>query len=216
MKRFTETQKWDDPWFRKLKPEAKLLWQWILDHCDNAGVIEPDLELASFQVGYPYPLDTLSELGDRIAKLPSGKWHVRKFVAFQYGTLSEECKPHKQVIQLMAKHGIEGYAKGIHTLKDKDKDQEQDQEPPNPRPKARGKIEEVREYFATLGLPESDADYTFYKWEGNGWMNGKNPIKDWKATARQWKTGKFLPSQKNLAPTSTRSLFEPTPSRAFD
>lgn len=51
MKRFTETTKWDDPWFRKLTPAAKLLWQWMLDHCDGAGVIDPDLELASFQTG---------------------------------------------------------------------------------------------------------------------------------------------------------------------
>jgi hypothetical protein len=216
MKRFTETQKWEDPWFRKLKPEAKLLWQWILDHCDNAGVIEPDLELAAFQVGYPYPLDTLSELGERIAKLPNGKWHVRKFVAFQYGTLSEECKPHKQVLQLMAKHGIEGYAKGIHTLKEKDKDQEQEKDSPPSRPKSRGTIEQFREFFASIGLPESDADYTFHKWEGNGWMNGKNPIKDWKATVRQWKAGRFLPSQKTLTPTSSRPIYESAPARLFD
>ena len=53
MKRFTETNKWEDPWFRKLKPEMKLLWSWLLDSCDNAGIIDADIELAAFQIGYP-------------------------------------------------------------------------------------------------------------------------------------------------------------------
>lgn len=118
MKRFTETTKWGDPWFRKLKPEIKLLWQWLLDNCDNAGVIDPDMDLASFQIGYQYPINTLSELGDRVAKLPSGKYLVKKFVLFQYGDrLSSECKAHNPVFQSLKSNSVElsmiGYAKGI-------------------------------------------------------------------------------------------------------
>ena len=118
MKRFTETLKWSDPWFRKLKPESKLLWFWILDNCDAAGVIDPDLELASFQIGYQYPLDTLCEFGDRVSKLPCGKYHVVKFIAFQHGEkLSRSCKAHNPVFQSLSQHGIEldaiGYAKGM-------------------------------------------------------------------------------------------------------
>lgn len=196
MKRFTESTKWDDPWFRKLRPESKLLWQWLLDHCDNAGVVEPDLELASFQVGYQYPSNALSDLGERIISIGGLKWHIPKFIGFQYGTLSEDCKPHKQVFQLIEKHGIKGYAKGIHTLKEKEKEKDQEKDHPEAKPKARGTLDQFREFFVSIGLPESDADYTFHKWEGSGWMNGKNPIKDWKATVRQWKTGRFMPSQK--------------------
>tara|TARA_R110000868_G_scaffold51318_2_gene162881 strand:- start:558 stop:881 length:324 start_codon:yes stop_codon:yes gene_type:complete len=73
MKRFTETQKWEDPWFRRLRPEMKLLWQWLCDKCDNAGIIDPDLELASFQIGYQYPSDTLLEFGERVVLLDCRK-----------------------------------------------------------------------------------------------------------------------------------------------
>lgn len=206
MKRFTETAKWEDPWFRKLSPEMKLLWQWILDRCDSAGVIDPDLELASFQIGYQYPMDTLSEFGCRVLALDGGKFFIPKFIEFQYGKLSEDCRAHGPAFQSLKKHGLEGYSKGIHTLQVKVKVTEEvkateteAEQPLEPKPKARGTIEEFRAFFLSISLPDSDAEYAFHKWQGNGWINGKNPIRDWKATVRQWKAGKFFPSQK--APT---------------
>jgi hypothetical protein len=40
LKRFTETTKWADPWFRKLPLRLKSLWHWLCDTCDMAGVLE--------------------------------------------------------------------------------------------------------------------------------------------------------------------------------
>jgi hypothetical protein len=73
--------------------------------------------------------------------------------------------------------------------------------------KARGTIEEVVEFAKSIGLPESDGEYLFHKWEGNGWTNGGSPVKNWKATIRSWVKGKFLPSQKAPAekPGSSKS-----------
>jgi len=141
MKRFTETLKWEDQWFRRLPLEMKALWSWLLDKCDNAGVIDPDLELASFQIGYQYPMDTLSKFGERVVKLPSGKHFIPKFIEFQYGQLSTECKAHNPVFLSLKKHGLEGYPKGIHTLqeeeevKDKVKDTEKEEAEPSILPK---------------------------------------------------------------------------------
>lgn len=42
-----------------------------------------------------------------------------------------------------------------------------------------------------------DGESCWEKWNGNGWINGKNKIKDWKATIRSWKAQGYLPSQKN-------------------
>ena len=50
-KRFTETEKWKDTFFRKLTPDAKLLYLYIVDNCDCAGLWEIDLGLAGFQIG---------------------------------------------------------------------------------------------------------------------------------------------------------------------
>ena len=70
--------------------------------------------------------------------------------------------------------------------------------------KARGTIEQVAAFTKSIGLPESDGEACFHKWEGNGWTNSKVPIKDWKATIRAWKAQGFLPSQK-AAPAKTYS-----------
>ncbi len=106
MKRFTETGKWEDPWFRKLTPAAKLLWGWITDKCDAAGIIDLDLELATFQTGLPVDEFTLAELLTRLHRLECGKWHITGFIQFQYGKLSRDCKPHDAIFRSLEKHRV--------------------------------------------------------------------------------------------------------------
>lgn len=171
MKRFTETTKWDDPWFRRLSPAAKLLWQWILDHCDGAGVIDTDLELASFQIGMPVSEETRSEIGLRIIKIECGKWHVQKFVAFQYGTLSADCKAHRPVFLSLEKHGLNGYPKGIHTLQEKEKvkdtEKEKDKQAREPRAPAASTaefLESLRTNPAYAGIDIDDQLHRMDAW----------------------------------------------------
>lgn len=200
MKRFTETQKWEDPWFRRLTPEMKLLWQWILDRCDNAGVIDPDMELASFQIGYGYPMDNLLEFGERVVKLPCGKWFIPKFIDFQYGKLSEDCKAHNPVFSSLAKHGIErvsiGYEYPLRKGIGKGKGKRQDAGEENPDGKDRGTRDEFAAYAVEIGLLKSDGEFLHDHFLESGWKRGKEPIKDWKAAMRKWKSGGWLPSQK--------------------
>lgn len=136
MKRFTETNKWNDPWYMGLSPTAKHLWQYLLDHCDNAGVVEPNAKLASFQIGEPVKHEHFTELGDRIQSLPNGKLLIPKFIGFQFGTLSRESRVHGSVLKLLENHGITypinslsiPYVKGTGTLKDKEKDKDKEKE----------------------------------------------------------------------------------------
>ena len=107
MKRFTETTKWDDKWFRALSPAAKLFWDWVCSKCDQAGVIDPDFELASFQVGLPITSDILIHFNERIEIIPSGKLRIVKFIQFQYGKLSRQCKPHQPVFAALERHGLD-------------------------------------------------------------------------------------------------------------
>jgi hypothetical protein len=106
MKRFTETLKWQNPWFRKLTPEAKLLWQWLLDHCDAAGVIEPDFELATFQIGVEIDSAVIDELGTRVRQLASGKLLIPAFIGFQYGRISRACRAQEKVFLSLDRHGL--------------------------------------------------------------------------------------------------------------
>ena len=197
MKRFTETQKWDDPWFRRLSPEMKLLWQWILDRCDNAGVIEADLELASFQIGYQYPMDSLSKFGERVIELTSGKHFVPKFIGFQYGNLSPECKAHKPVFQSIFKHSLGdliGYPKGINTLQEKEKDQiketEKEKDKSSPAPP---KYAEVEAFGKSQPFAISDEciDAFWDEMEALQWTYKGFPCvakSAWHARFRKWAT----------------------------
>ena len=49
--------------------------------------------------------------------------------------------------------------------------------------------EEVFAYFAELGLPPSEGSRFQDYYTANGWRVGKNPMKDWKAAARNWRKG---------------------------
>ena len=179
MKRFTETDKWRDPWFRKLPPKFKMGYLFLLDNADNAGVWQPDYELAEFQIGEPLDWPEFKKaMGDRLLVLQgSGKWHLTRFIKFQFGELNPECKPHQQVIRLLAAHEIQrvskGYPKGMDTPKDKDKDKDKDQDKDKDRdnapsareleaesvwalyPKKKGKkdaMREILEAIRTVGI----------------------------------------------------------------
>jgi hypothetical protein len=209
-KRFTETLKWDDPWFRALSPDAKLLWFWLVDKCDQAGIITPDFALCEFQTGIKRAYERIKEIESRVAQIDEGKYIVAKFIEFQHGKLSRDCKAHNPAWQSLEKHGlidengeIKGYSKGIERVSKEypyslsngkgkgngnDKGTSKSKEKPN--------IDELRAFCKEIGLPETDGEATFWKWEGNGWTNGGKPIKDWKATIRSWKAAGHMPSQK--------------------
>ncbi len=89
--------------------EMKLLWQFVCDKCDNAGVWEVNPRLTDIYLGtkidWQYALNVFE---GRVRTLPDGKWYLTKFIAFQYpGGLSEESAPHKQVMRLLGEHGID-------------------------------------------------------------------------------------------------------------
>lgn len=46
-------------------------------------------------------------------------------------------------------------------------------------------IEEIKEYCTEQGL-NIDVEYFFNHYEANGWLAGRVPMKDWKATLRNW------------------------------
>jgi hypothetical protein len=141
MKRFTETDKWRDAWFRKLNPACKCLWQYMVDNCDQAGVIDIDWELASFQIGAKVNEKDLAFFDRQVSRLGSGKLWICSFVRFQYGNISRDCKPHAPVFKAIERHSIpfdslyanspkaiEGYPVGYQSLQDKEKDKETDKE----------------------------------------------------------------------------------------
>lgn len=108
MKRFTDTDKWERPWFRKLPRDYRDLWMFIVDKCDAAGVWYVDMELASFMIGSDLNYgDALVFFGKQVEEIEKGaRWFILDFVEFQYGHLSEDCKPHLKIISELKSLGL--------------------------------------------------------------------------------------------------------------
>lgn len=107
-KRFTDTEKWDRPWFRKLPVEYKMLWSYITDKCDIAGIWYADFELASFLIGVEVTEGgALAHFSKQIRPLPGGsRWLIEDFAPFQYGTLTPTNNMHRSVISKLVSAGV--------------------------------------------------------------------------------------------------------------
>ena len=103
-KRFVDTELWQKEWFQDLSIENKLLLKYIFENCDCAGVWNSNYRLASFILGVPVnqeDIKNINEKKEQFEILSNGDIFVIDFIKFQYGTLSENCKPHKPVIPLL-------------------------------------------------------------------------------------------------------------------
>lgn len=56
-------------------------------------------------------------------------------------------------------------------------------------------IEEIEKFAHELNLTNLDPQYFYDYYESNGWMVGKNHMKDWKATAKNWNRRQFSTSR---------------------
>lgn len=107
-KRFTDTKKWIKPWFSELDPKSKLAWIYLCDVCDNAGIVELNERLMSFQLGFKVTYEKLEQrFGERIKRLADNKLFIVPFIEFQYDKLSEDCRPHLPIIRTLNKYGID-------------------------------------------------------------------------------------------------------------
>jgi len=111
-KRLTDTAKWKNPWFRKLPTKYKLLFLYLLDECDNAGVIHLDWEIIAFTLNEAFlkaEFDSL--LGDKFSYISDDKIIIKKFMTYQDNYNSPMMRKH--IEKLLRSHGIlEAFEKG--------------------------------------------------------------------------------------------------------
>lgn len=130
-KRFIDTFIWtQNRWFRKLKPKDKLLWIYLICHCDSVGVWEEDFELASFIIGEEFIKEEVTKAFEgKIKWCTNKKLWIIDFCTFQYGLLVEENinnKPHQSYINLLKKHSLwKDYLYSMNRDKEKDKEKEE-------------------------------------------------------------------------------------------
>ena len=90
MKIFTDSSKWDDKWFRGLSPATKIIYLYLCDMSDHAGVWEFDGDLMRLHIKLrheDYDDDTIENLldglSDKVTRLPNGKYWITNYISFQ-------------------------------------------------------------------------------------------------------------------------------------
>lgn len=220
MKRFTETTKWSDPWFRRLSIKHKAFWIYLLDNCDLAGVWNADLDLASFQLGEGLDFHKIREaFTGRLVFLPNGRWHITKFIPYQYGTLSPKTNPcHKGVIKSLDANGLLGATKP--------QESPMANEAPAkglPSPIRIGEgygegrlpktIEEAIAQAVGAGIPDAFTKEIFCEHEGTNWTYAQKPVTNFKSyLASRWLKVKGIQAERQKYMTAPRrAAFTPEP-----
>jgi hypothetical protein len=139
-KRFTDTKKWGKTSFDELSNEMKLVWIFLCDNCDHAGIWDFNLRLLQFHLGQNITREAIeSALGDKVVWLSDRKIFLPGFIDFQYGALNPENKVHKSVLTRLEKEGaIKDLASPLQGAKDKDKDKDKEKD----KAKAKEKVKE--------------------------------------------------------------------------
>lgn len=135
-KRFTDTEKWKRTWFEGLPTLAKLVWFYVLDNCDHAGVWPMNFKLLSYQLGEPVTRSEFENwFGDKAKLFEGDKYFIPSFVEFQYGKLNPANNAHLSVIKILEKVNVKEVlmspsrgALDQDQEMDKDQDQDKDQE----------------------------------------------------------------------------------------
>lgn len=122
-KRFTDTKKWEDPWFFALSPDDKCLWYYLLDKCDYAGIWNVNLPLASVFLKREILEQRTLEVFNEKIRVFGNRWFIPKFITFQYGVLNPRQVMHRRVI-LTLETLEQGLSKGYLTRQEKEQEQE--------------------------------------------------------------------------------------------
>tara|TARA_R100001594_G_C4011715_1_gene257126 strand:+ start:39 stop:704 length:666 start_codon:yes stop_codon:yes gene_type:complete len=194
-KRFTDTNKWSKSWFMDLPAQDKLLWIYMTDSCDHAGIWEVNWKLTTFMVGFQ--VDQLPEsLEKQVTKISDKKYFIKDFIEFQYGTLNPNVNAHKSVINILTKHNIiestlneplNNPNLGVKD-KDKDKDKVKDKVKVKTTTFKKPTLDECRDYFVERKYNNAryEAEKFFDFYESKGWKVGKNPMKNWHSASSNW------------------------------
>lgn len=86
-KRFTDSQKWNDDWYISLSNNYKVVWQWLLDNCNHAGVCKRSMSLLNLMCRTNILEKDLVKIMEGRIIIINNNWFIPKYLKFQYSTL---------------------------------------------------------------------------------------------------------------------------------
>lgn len=130
-KRFTDTEKWNDDWYISLSNDYRIIWQWLLDNCNHAGICKRSIRLLNLMCNTNISeKELIDHMGGRVIT-KENNWFIPKFLKFQYANLHSERKVIISVVKELEKHDLfslipESFGNDYLIIKDKDKDKDKD------------------------------------------------------------------------------------------
>lgn len=107
-KRFCDSDLWQKEWFQLLSLKEKVIVKFLFENCDNAGIWEINLRLASFIIGESITLKDIKTINEKkhlFDFLENEKYiFIKNFVFFQcsitsYNQLNPNNNAHKSIIK---------------------------------------------------------------------------------------------------------------------
>ena len=191
-KRLTDSTKWNDSWFTNLPMDIKLVWIYLLDTCDHAGVYKTNIRLLKFQTGSERTEEELIEFFKDRIYITGDKWFIPKFVNFQYKNFFTNNAPAvKSARELLINHSIiKPNDNSFITLtqpllnpsvrtKDKDTDTDKDKAIDKNTDKNKRMAENTVNILANANALDIDYDNAVEYWKELGGINGVSEIMGW-------------------------------------
>ncbi len=227
MKPFIDQAFWSDPEIEAADARTKLTSLWLITNSQTSllGLCSASVSRFMFETGLTAEaLDAAIQALPRAFKKFGGTVFVRNYIRHQFGSgdklkknnfftalkslfLSVKDAELKAFILAEYPEFEQALTKGFEGLsKPKDGKVRKGKE-------GKATREDLIAYCVELGLPASDGEWLFDKWQGNGWKNDGKPIASWTSTVSTWKRmGSIFPSHKNGS-SAPKSL--PTADEAY-
>jgi hypothetical protein len=226
----TNIEKWKDLWFSNLSPNAKLLFFYFVENCDNAGFFEVNKKFMLFHTGLDETqlYDAGKELSKSYVKSADGtKLWFKNFLKYQKKIpLNSANNMHKQIILIIRDNLADEtkfkgnailnsllptdlqIAKPTRKKKEIIQDGEGDVPPVVKQTKfIKPSVEEVYNFMVEkeFEFAKIEAQKFVNFFESKGWKVGKNPMKIWKSAVANWMINYY---DRNKIQTTKKSKLE--------
>jgi hypothetical protein len=185
------TSFWSDPFIQDLDNDHRLFYLYLLtnERTKQCGIYEISKKQMAFELGYT--IDRVSKLlayfiktGKILYSNSTKEVALKNWLKYNGSTSPKVASCIKSELCLVKDRVLIEYVNGMYTASQEEEEQEEEQEQEKRFQKPT--IEDVKTYMKEQGMNDISERWMSH-YESNGWLVGKNKMKDWKASVRTWK-----------------------------
>jgi hypothetical protein len=185
------TSFWSDPFIQDLDNDHRLFYLYLLtnERTKQCGIYEISKKQMAFELGYT--IDRVSKLlayfiktGKILYSDITKEVALKNWMKYNGSTSPKVASCIKSELCLVKDRVLIEYVNGMYTASQEEEEQEEEQEQKKRFQKPT--IEDVKTYMKEQGMNDISERWMSH-YESNGWLVGKNKMKDWKASVRTWK-----------------------------